>query len=189
MSASIGQTVNYFLERRAIGQSEALFMTDFALDDFMHINAKDTNKISRSEYLAFLLIMMKKVDQSLIDKLNLQFDQLDADSNGYLEPVDLKIIKNKKTDVRRAAVSRFHGKNEYFKLHRYGNPSVPGTNAMLSTRAKGVSLRRRISDGDLEIGGGHATADLSPPHKDAEEGLYFFDAAEDRSVLTYGNRL
>ena len=96
MSASIGQTVNYFMERRAVEQSKALFMTDFALDDFMHINAKDTDKITRAEYLAFLLIMMKKVDQPLIDRLNTQFDQLDADSNGYLEPVDLEIIKNKK---------------------------------------------------------------------------------------------
>jgi hypothetical protein len=99
MSASIGQTVNFFMERRAVEQSKVLFMTDFALDDFMHIDAKDTDKITRAEYLAFLLIMMKKVDQPLIDRLNTQFDQLDADSNGYLEPVDLEIIKNKKVSV------------------------------------------------------------------------------------------
>lgn len=35
-----------------------------------------------------MLTMMKKVDQKLIDKLNAQFDAMDADGNGYLEVSD-----------------------------------------------------------------------------------------------------
>ena len=98
---SIGQTVQYFFEKRATEQASQLFLQDFALDDFIHIEAKDTDKVTRAEFLSFMLIMMKKVDKSLIGRLNKQFDKLDADGNGYLEPEDLEIITRKKMDMRR----------------------------------------------------------------------------------------
>lgn len=108
MSASIGQTVTVYMEKRATKQASSLFLHDFALDDFIHMTAKDTDKVSRAEYLTFMLIMMKKVDQPLVDRLNAQFNMLDADNNGYLEPVDLEIMKERKAVMRRNAVTHHH---------------------------------------------------------------------------------
>ena len=53
--------------------------------------------------------------QGLIDKLNDQFDQMDADGNGFLEPVDLIIITKNKRKLMRGAVTRFHEAHSDFQ--------------------------------------------------------------------------
>ena len=49
-------------------------------------------KISREEYLQFMLIEMGIVGKKDLDELDSQFDRLDADGSGYLATEDLKII-------------------------------------------------------------------------------------------------
>ncbi|GMH86140.1 hypothetical protein TrST_g2022 [Triparma strigata] len=215
MSASIGQTVQYVFEKKATQQANDMFLEDFAIDDFIHMSAKDTDKVTRTEFLGFMLCMMKKTDQSLINRLNAQFDLLDADSNGFLEPVDLDIIKKKKTDIRRSAVTKHHAFNSKFKTYDEGDfiqtvaspragqqqdhpgifqrglnglgrsmkllfespthgaspPTPPPRNGY-----QGNTSTRGHKTADLEMGivGGY---DMSPPMKDHEEGLYFFDAS------------
>jgi len=115
MTGSISQSISYFFEHYASEEANKLFLHDFALDDLIHIKAKDTNKIERHEFFAFMLTMMKKVDQKLIDKLNAQFDQMDADGNGFLEPVDLEIITKNKRKLRRGAITRFHAAHSDFE--------------------------------------------------------------------------
>ena len=63
MTGSISQTISYFFEHYASEEANKLFLHDFALDDLIHIKAKDTDKIEKHEFLAFMLTMMKKVDQ------------------------------------------------------------------------------------------------------------------------------
>ena len=67
-SRSIGQTVQFFFEKRATDQASKLFLHDFALDGLIHIEAKDTDKVTRAEFLSFMLIMMKKVDNGLMKR-------------------------------------------------------------------------------------------------------------------------
>ena len=108
MTGSISQTISYFFEHYASAEANKLFLHDFAVDDLVHIKAKNTDKIERHEFISFMLTMMKKVDQRLIDRLNSQFEAMDADGNGYLEPVDLEIITKNKRKLRRGAITRFH---------------------------------------------------------------------------------
>jgi len=181
MSASIGQTVQFFFEKRATDQASKLFLHDFALDDLIHIEAKDTDKVTRAEFLSFMLIMMKKVDNGLMKRLNNQFDALDADGNGYLEPQDIEIITKKKVDMRRAALSKYHAFNSKFK--EFKGDDFARTRQSNRIQYRELSLQRRRSasptntpskeGGSIEL----KQIDLSPPVKDVEEGLYFFDAS------------
>ncbi|GMH76474.1 hypothetical protein TL16_g07097 [Triparma laevis f. inornata] len=233
MSASIGQTVQLVFENRATKQAQDLFLQDFAIDDFIHMSAKDTDKVTRAEFLAFMLCMMKKVDQGLMNRLNAQFDMLDADSNGFLEPVDLEIIKKKKTDIRRGAVAKHHAFNSSFRnFHEHdfsqtvaspragkvgeqrnifkrglcsvgrsiGNlsphnvggligfengdeempPTPPprnGYRGSAGVNENGNGNGRAHKTADIEMGDVGGGLDMSPPMKDHEEGLYFFDAS------------
>ena len=56
------------LKHHSLVAASKLFLHDFALDDFIHIAAKDTDKVTRAEFLSFMLIMMKKVDKGLMKR-------------------------------------------------------------------------------------------------------------------------
>jgi len=109
-SATLGQTISSIFEYHAAKAAKALFFHSFNLDDISQIRAEDKKKIQKHEFLGFMLIMMKKVDQGVIDDILEQFDEMDADKNGFLEPVDLEIINRNKKRIRRTAISRIHGK-------------------------------------------------------------------------------
>jgi len=109
-SATLAQTISGVFEYHAAKAARKLFFHQFNLDDIGSIQADDKKKIKKHEFLAFMLIMMKKVDHGVIDSINRQFDEMDADKNGFLEPIDLEIINRNKKRVRRMQLSRIHGK-------------------------------------------------------------------------------
>jgi hypothetical protein len=83
-------------------------------------------------------------------------------------------------DIRRRALVQFHNHTSTFKQHDPNNPNVPGSMAILSSRTKGQSIHKlEIDHGDVELG---LQEQHSPPHKDIEEGLYFFDASPSHQV-------
>jgi len=53
-------------------------------------------EVTRDEFLAYLLIKLRKVDQSLIEKLNLLFDECDVNGNGLLDTNDCREYQSSK---------------------------------------------------------------------------------------------
>ena len=60
-----------------------------------HLKAMDTDsdgKITREEYIDFMLIEMGRVSQSELDELATQFDRLDVTRSGFLDNDDLALM-------------------------------------------------------------------------------------------------
>ena len=60
-----------------------------------HLDAMDGDgdgKITREEYIQFMLIEMGRVDKKEIDELDKQFDRLDVTRSGYLDNEDLELM-------------------------------------------------------------------------------------------------
>lgn len=92
----------------------------------------------------------------------------------------MEIITKKKVDMRRATLSKYHAFNSKFK--EFKGDDFARTRQSNRIQYRELSLRRRRSasptntpskEGSIEL----KQIDLSPPVKDVEEGLYFFDAS------------
>jgi potassium channel subfamily K len=60
-----------------------------------HLRAMDSDgdgKITREEYVDFMLIEMGRVSKDELDELSMQFDRLDVTRSGYLDEDDLKLM-------------------------------------------------------------------------------------------------
>jgi len=60
-----------------------------------HLKVMDTDedgKISREEYVRFMLIEMGRVSQSELDELAVQFNRLDVTRSGFLDNEDLELM-------------------------------------------------------------------------------------------------
>lgn len=60
-----------------------------------HLHAMDTDgdgKITREEYVDFMLVEMGVVSKEELDELYRQFDRLDVTRSGYLDNDDLKLM-------------------------------------------------------------------------------------------------
>ena len=60
-----------------------------------HLKVMDTDedgKITREEYVRFMLIEMGRVSQSELDELAVQFNRLDVTRSGFLDNEDLELM-------------------------------------------------------------------------------------------------
>ena len=198
--------LRYVMERRAMEQSSAMFKQDFALDDFIHMTKKDTDSVTREEFALFMLLMMKKCDKPLLNRLNRQFDRMDKDGDGTLDWKDLELMNIQQAANRRNQVIIFHKDHSNWNAFsiKYRNPGRTSDwdrdegrkqmNAQTrATQRKSVRSPTGAAEGALisnrgagwgkeedevvDIEMGNAMGNMSPPHKDHEEGLYFFDAS------------
>ena len=56
------------------------------------MDSDDDGKITREEYVDFMLIEMGRVSKDELDELSMQFDRLDVTRSGYLDGNDLKLM-------------------------------------------------------------------------------------------------
>lgn len=68
----------------------------FTLRDLEVMDTNGDGKVTRAEFLEFMLIAMNKVDKDLMIGLNEQFERLDCDGDGELELNDLVLAAKKR---------------------------------------------------------------------------------------------
>jgi Ca2+-binding EF-hand superfamily protein len=61
----------------------------FTEEDLECMNADGDGRVSKAEFLTFMLVAMKKIDKDLADELDQYYDKLDIDRSGYLSREDL----------------------------------------------------------------------------------------------------
>jgi hypothetical protein len=208
MGASIGQTVSHVLESRAIDQSSKMFEQDFALEDFINMTKSTTGdvgedmtpeSITREEFLVFMLLMMKKCDKPLLNRLNRQFDRMDKNGDQSLDWKDLEILEIQNNARRRLRMIQSQAKNSDFTGLSKKYRAVAGTfdvdadghkenREIVTKRIRRLSESLSAGDGSFSVSEEDlemalvSEIPLSPPHKDLEDGLYFFDACTPEQV-------
>lgn len=70
------------------------FRRELSTHDIKTMNTEQKGRVSRLEFLKYMLVVLKKVDgETLTDVMNL-FDKLDKNSRGYLKVQDISQMAN-----------------------------------------------------------------------------------------------
>ena len=86
-----------FLVTKVAHKAEHEFLSrKMTFEDLKTMDDNNDGQVSEVEFITHMLVTMDKVDQELIDELRELFVQLDAQSNGVLEPRDLEILAQRK---------------------------------------------------------------------------------------------
>jgi len=75
------------------------------------MNADGNGEVSPLEFVEHMLLVMQKVDRDLLEKLHVQFERLDADGSGGLQPDDLEILTKERLHERRQNALREYNQN------------------------------------------------------------------------------
>ena len=97
----MGKIANTFVEREINKANTKLLKREVTLEDLEAMNADGDGEVSPLEFVEHMLLVMQKVDRDLLDKLHAQFERLDADGSGGLEPDDLEILTKERLHERR----------------------------------------------------------------------------------------
>ena len=86
-----------FLVTKAAHKAEHEFLSrEMTFEDLKTMDDNNDGKVSEVEFITHMLVSMDKCDQELINELRELFVQLDAQSNGVLEPRDFEILAQRK---------------------------------------------------------------------------------------------
>ena len=88
----LGAVSKVLVTRRQHIRNEQLLHRTVDLKFLKEMDADGNGKVSRYEYITFMLQAMGAVDMDLLAELNAQFDTLDASKDGSLGVEDLKIM-------------------------------------------------------------------------------------------------
>ena len=95
----LGIIAQSIMERRS-AQFRAMYYTkrhkELTSRDLMAMDVNGDGKVSRAEFLEFMLLAMKKVDTDLIQELQEYFDRLDVLGSGELSKDDLIALARRK---------------------------------------------------------------------------------------------
>jgi potassium channel subfamily K len=80
------------VQRRQREVYEQQLERDLTIEHLHLMDADGDGKITREEYVQFMLIEMGRVDQKELDELYHQFERLDVTRSGYLDNEDLKLM-------------------------------------------------------------------------------------------------
>jgi potassium channel subfamily K len=65
---------------------------DLTIAHLRAMDSDDDGKITREEYVNFMLIEMGRVSKDELHELSMQFDRLDVTRSGYLDENDLRLM-------------------------------------------------------------------------------------------------
>jgi hypothetical protein len=89
------------LERRQKLVYRQQLLADLTIDNLKAMDANGDEKISRHEYIQFMLIEMGIADQQEFNELHQQFEKLDVDGSGFLDKRDLvKMARSRGANVK-----------------------------------------------------------------------------------------
>lgn len=72
------------IEARSSRFRHQLEQKDLTEEDLQCMDADGDGRVSKAEFLAFMLVAMKKIDQDLVDELDQHFEKLDTLRSGFL---------------------------------------------------------------------------------------------------------
>mmetsp|Transcript_33933 Transcript_33933/g.74650 ORF Transcript_33933/g.74650 Transcript_33933/m.74650 type:complete len:422 (+) Transcript_33933:177-1442(+) len=101
--AVIGQVLGMIagsrLGREARIAEKKFLRREMAYSDLEAMDDNGDGKVEESEFLAFMLVAMSRVEKKTINEIRSLFRKLDADGSGTLDKEDLKLIARRKWDV------------------------------------------------------------------------------------------
>ena len=91
-----GRLIEVYLKGRAKEAEDEFLSRQINLDDFIDMDVDGDGKVTREEFMQFMLICMGKVSKEDLDKLSDLFQKLDLDNNGHLDQEDLLIMAKRR---------------------------------------------------------------------------------------------
>lgn len=88
----LGSIAAAFLKRRRAQLFDTLVNRDFSIDHIKEMDQNGDGKVSKLEYLEFMLVEMQLVDKAVLEELESQFDRLDMTKVGSLSKKDLILM-------------------------------------------------------------------------------------------------
>ena len=82
--------------RKAVEAEDEFLSRQINLDDFIDMDIDGDGKVTKEEFLCFMMISMGKVSKEDLDKLSDVYKRLDEDNSGHLDLEDLLIMANRK---------------------------------------------------------------------------------------------
>ena len=89
MGQLLASAAGRIIEARSSRFRRQLEQKDMTEEDLECMDADGDGRVSKAEFLAFMLVAMKKIDKDLVDELDRYFERLDAVRSGYLSREDL----------------------------------------------------------------------------------------------------
>lgn len=96
MGRWLSLVAKYIIDRHQQSAEKAFQSYELTMRDLEAMDDDGDGKVSRAEYLEFMLVAMGKVDEDLIARLRLQFERLDVAETGVIEKEDLLIVARRK---------------------------------------------------------------------------------------------
>jgi potassium channel subfamily K len=104
----LGGVASWMVQRRRERFYKSQLERELNIERLLEMDADDDKKVSREEYVEFMLKEMEMVDQDVFRELHEQFNKLDADGGGYLDKRDLRLMVSRREQER--AQSQAQGK-------------------------------------------------------------------------------
>lgn len=96
MGQWLSLVANAMIERRQAKFQKHLETHELTMEELNLMDDDGDGRVTQVEFISFLLVAMKKVDQSLIDDLTTLFNRLDVAGTGMLEREDLILVAKRK---------------------------------------------------------------------------------------------
>ena len=89
MTHWLGFFANYIIESKNERFRTQFELRDLTEADLSAMDVSGSGKVTRAEFLEFMLVAMNKIDFELVDELSEYFQTLDVDGNGEISRDDL----------------------------------------------------------------------------------------------------
>ena len=89
MSRLLSLVAQHIIEQRSSKFRHEYEMRDFTQEDLTCMDVNGDGKVTRLEFLEFMLVAMNKIDYPLLEELREYFERLDVTGNGELSREDL----------------------------------------------------------------------------------------------------
>lgn len=87
----LGTVASALMERRQAQFYERVMERELNVQRLLEMDTDQDGKVTREEYILFMLREMELVTEQQLEELRTQFDRLDVDGGGYLDKNDLKL--------------------------------------------------------------------------------------------------
>lgn len=88
----LGNVASSLVERRQAKVFNEIINREITMESLLEMDDDGNGKVSREEYVQFMLMEMGLVEPEEFDELYAQFKRLDANGNGYLDKKDLHLV-------------------------------------------------------------------------------------------------
>lgn len=85
----LGQVAGIYLHRQADEAEHSFLARSMTLADVHRMDTDHDGKVSKDEFLCYMLVALQKVEQKDIDDVHALFDKFDTDHNGDIEKEDI----------------------------------------------------------------------------------------------------